>query len=661
MLDVSKYSFIDFSKVDQSSPLIYPPDSDISGALERDGMEFISNQYASVVEQICGAWNDEEVSKPNFLVNLIIYLRTGLLAEQYIKGEIESTKNSVDEILNSEPSNESKETLVYSLNMIKNARTQFKETYTNVKNTLNNFENNLTTDSKNVFVNECVESGIIKNTTEQKTKLLTIITDDIYELKDCIYRSIEKISEAVVYMERAIKTLNGESPDTVVDDFVIDPEMIDVINDKQINIPINGNNPIIRKEKYMAILTSNPEYTTLKNSMNTAIKNFVKNNPNSVKYSTTDAGKAVITLFFGETRDVELKDLAKICMETLNDADFVIDGIPVTVVKSSESYLVFEGEKTAVETAIKTKANDYPILAIVTNQVEEFDVDAIVTSIKNGIINVFVENRSTNMSDFSIILEKSGITVDENSVTGRVIVNNDKLTRYISELESQDIPNYDDLEPPEDDGDDSETTDTHTQALAAIVKVCKNVRDIVSKIIRMKRYNKPLLNGDLTTKLNAVGIGLERVNEDSITFTYSLEKYSETKKENSDDVVEDTDGAQYKETEDSEPVKSKTYYVADGDNAYRAAEWATDFDSTEESKEEDVYTQTEDVDYDESKTYYVEEAGGYRVTTDDDYTLGDENSRSFKPDVTYYEHSTVPGDPETVYKFKSDVTYYEKI
>lgn len=427
----------------------------------------------------------------------------------------------------------------------------------------------------------------------------------------------------------------------------------------------------------MAILTSNPEYTKLKTSMNTAIKNFVKNNPNSVKYSTTEAGKAVITLFFGETRDVELKDLAKICMETLNDADFVIDGIPVTVVKSSESYLVFEGEKAAVEAAIKTKATDYPILVIATNQVEEFNVDTIVTSIKNGIINAFVENRSANMSDFSIILEKSGITVDENSVTGRVIINNDKLTRYISELselESQIIPNYDVPESSTDDESDGDAdddadseTDTQTNYLETIINVCESVRDIVSQIIRMKRYNKPLLNGDLTTKLNAVGIGLERVNEDSITFTYSLEKYSETKKENPDDgvedpgVVEDADGAQYKETEDSEPVKEKTYYVADGDNAYRAAEWATDFDSTEESVEEDVYTPTEDPDYDENKTYYVEEAGGYRVTTDDDYTLGDENSRSFKPDVEYYEHSTVPGDPETVYQFKSDVTYYEKL
>lgn len=658
MLDVSKYSFIDFSKVDQSSPLTYPPDSDISGSLERDGVEFISNQYASVVEQVCDSWNNEEVSKPDFLVTLIIYLRTALLVEQYMKNEAESTKSGVDVILNSAPNAETKETLAYSLNMIKLSRDQFKVTYTTAKNTINTFVNNLTNESKTSFINECIEAGIIENTTEQKNILLTIITYDIYELKDCIYRAIEKISETVLYMERAVKTLNGESPDTVVDDFVIDPEMFVTNNGKQNNIPINGNNPIIRKEKYMAILTSNPDYVTLKTNMNTAIKNFVKNNPNSVKYSTNDAGKAVITLFFGEARDVELKDLAKICMETLNDADFVIEGIPVTVTKSSESYLVFEGEKAAVEAAIKTRAADYPILVIATNQVEDFDADAIVTSIKNGIINTFVENRSANMADFSIILEKSGITVDENSVTGRVIVNSDKLNRYISDLESQNIPNYDDLEAAEDDvvdEGDSET-DTHTKALAAIVKVCKAVRDIVSTIIRMKRYNKPLLNGVLTTKLNAIGIGLERVNEDSITFTYSLEKYSETKKENSDDDVE-----QYVETEDTDPVTSKTYYVADGDDTYRAAEWATDFDSSEETPDEDVYTPTEDSDYDESKTYYVEEAGGYRVTTNEDYDLGDEDSRSFKSGVTYYEHSTVPGDAVTVYSFKSGVTYYEKI
>lgn len=646
MLDVSKYSFIDFSKADQSSPLIYPPDSDISGALERDGMEFISNQYASVVEQICGAWNDEEVSKPNFLVNLIIYLRTGLLAEQYIKGEIESTKNSVDEILNSEPSNESKETLVYSLNMIKNARTQFKETYTNVKNTLNNFENNLTTDSKNAFVNECVESSIIKNTTEQKTKLLTIITDDIYELKECIYRSIEKISEAVVYMERAIKTLNGESPDTVVDDFVIDPEMIDTINDKQINISINGNNPIIRKEKYMAILTSNPEYTTLKTSMNAAIKNFVKNNPNSVKYSTTDAGKSVITLFFGEARDVELKDLAKICMETLNDADFVIEGIPVTVVKSSESYLVFEGEKAAVEAAIKRKANDYPILVIATNQTENFDLDQMVTDIKNNIIDTLVEHRSDM---FSYIFDPAGIKIDENSVTGRVIVNIDYLNRYINKLDKEGIivPNrFDDDET--NDGDEEQN-----EGYLNVVKVALiAVRDTVLPILRLKRKNKALLNTTFAEKLAAQNLGLERVNEDSVTFTYAIEVYSEDKK------VEPDSNEPYFLTKDSKPSIDKTYYIKNGEE-YEECSSDSYFDIFEEDTLVDVYTQTEDDNYVDGKTYYVEEAGGYRVTTNDDYVLGDEDSRSFKSGVTYYEHSTTPGDTIRERRFKAGVQYYE--
>ena len=646
MLDVSKYSFIDFSKVDQSSPLIYPPDSDISGALERDGMEFISNQYASVVEQICGAWNDKEVSKPNFLVNLIIYLRTGLLAEQYIKGEIESTKNSVDEILNSEPSNESKETLVYSLNMIKNARTQFKETYTNVKNTLNNFENNLTTDSKNAFVNECVESSIIKNTTEQKTKLLTIITDDIYELKDCIYRSIEKISEAVVYMERAVKTLNGESPDTVVDDFIIDPEMIDVINDKQNNIPNDGNNPIIRKEKYMAILTSNPEYTTLKNSMNAAIKNFVKNNPNSVKYSTTDAGKSVITLFFGEARDVELKDLAKICMETLNDADFVIEGIPVTVVKSSESYLVFEGEKAAVEAAIKRKANDYPILVIATNQTENFDLDQMVTDIKNNIIDTLVEHRSDM---FSYIFDPAGIKIDENSVTGRVIVNIDYLNRYINKLDKEGIivPNrFDDDET--NDGDEEQN-----EGYLNVVKVALiAVRDTVLPILRLKRKNKALLNTTFAEKLAAQNLGLERVNEDSVTFTYAIEVYSEDKK------VEPDSNEPYFLTKDSKPSIDKTYYIKNGEE-YEECSSDSYFDIFEEDTLVDVYTQTEDDNYVDGKTYYVEEAGGYRVTTNDDYVLGDEDSRSFKSGVTYYEHSTTPGDTIRERRFKAGVQYYE--
>ena len=646
MLDVSKYNFIDFSKAGQSSPLIYPPDSDISGSLERDGMEFISNQYASVVEQICGAWNDEEVSKPDFLVNLIIYLRTALLAEQYIKHEIESTKTGVDEILNSEPNNETTETLVYSLNMIKNVRTQFTETYTNVKNTLNTFINNLTADSKNSFINECVEAGIIENTTEQKTNLLTIITYDIYELKDSIYRAIEKISETIVYMERAVKTLNGESPDTVVDDFVIDPEMIDTINDKQNNIPSNGNNPIIRKEKYMAILTSNPDYVTLKTNMNTAIKNFVKNNPNSVKYSTNDAGKAVITLFFGEARDVELKDLAKICMETLNDADFVIEGIPVTVVKSSESYLVFEGEKAAVEAAIKRKANDYPILVIATNQTENFDLDQMVTDIKNNVIDTLVEHRSDM---FSYIFDPAGIKVDENSVTGRVIVNIDYLNRYINKLDKEGIvvPNrFDDDETNDDDEEQNE-------GYLNVVKVALiAVRDTVLPILRLKRKNKALLNTTFAEKLAAQNLGLERVNEDSVTFTYAIEVYSEDKK------VEPDSNEPYFLTKDSKPSIDKSYYIKNGEK-YEECSSDSYFDIFEEDTLVDVYTPTEDDNYVDGKTYYVEEAGGYRVTTGNDYVLGDEDSRSFKSGVTYYEHSTTPGDTIRERRFKAGVQYYE--
>ena len=646
MLDVSKYNFIDFSKAGQSSPLIYPPDSDISGSLERDGMEFISNQYASVVEQICGAWNDEEVSKPDFLVNLIIYLRTALLVEQYVKNEIESTKTGVDEILNSEPSNETKETLVYSVNMIKNVRTQFTETYTNVKNTLNTFENNLTTDSKNSFVNECVEAGIIENTSEQKTNLLTIITYDIYELKDAIYRAIEKISETIVYMERAVKTLNGESPDTVVDDFVIDPEMIDVINDKQNNIPNDGNNPIIRKEKYMAILTSNPDYVTLKTNMNTAIKNFVKNNPNSVKYSTTDAGKSVITLFFGEARDVELKDLAKICMETLNDADFVIEGIPVTVVKSSESYLVFEGEKAAVETAIKRKANDYPILVIATNQTENFDLDQMVADIKNNVIDTLVEHRS---DVFSYIFDPAGIKIDENSVTGRVIVNIDYLNRYINKLDEEGIVVPNRLDDDETNDDDEEP---HEGYLNVVKVALIAIRDTVLPILRLKRKNKALLNTTFVEKLAAQNLGLERVNEDSVTFTYAIEVYSEDKK------VDPNSNEPYFLTRDSKPSIDKTYYIKNGEE-YEECSSDSYFDIFEEDTLVDVYEPTKDDNYVDGKTYYVEEAGGYRVTTNNDYVLGDEDSRSFKSGVTYYEHSTTPGDTIRERRFKAGVQYYE--
>ena len=178
------------------------------------------------------------------------------------------------------------------------------------------------------------------------------------------------------------------------------------------------------------------------------------------------------------------------------------------------------------------------------------------------------------------------------------------------------------------------------------------IRDTVLPILRLKRKNKALLNTTFAEKLAAQNLGLERVNEDSVTFTYAIEVYSEDKK------VDPDSNEPYFLTRDSKPSIDKTYYIKNGEE-YEECSSDSYFDIFEEDTLVDVYTPTEDDNYVDGKTYYVEEAGGYRVTTNNDYVLGDEDSRSFKSGVTYYEHSTTPGDTIRERRFKAGVQYYE--
>ena len=180
----------------------------------------------------------------------------------------------------------------------------------------------------------------------------------------------------------------------------------------------------------MGVLTSSAEYTAFVTEMNTAIKNFVILHPNAVKYSKTDNGKSLITLFYGQERDVNLKKIADTIDTTLNDASFEIDGLPVTPIKANNNIIVFEGNTAAVEAAI-ARSNNYPVLKVLSDQEISVDVNDLVSTIIN-MVNKLVRNRSSIPESY---LRKGGITIDENSKSyGRLKINASTLKAYLDEL-----------------------------------------------------------------------------------------------------------------------------------------------------------------------------------------------------------------------------------
>jgi hypothetical protein len=446
----------------------------------------------------------------------------------------------------------------------------------------------------------------------------------------------------------------------------------------------------------MSTLTSSPEYTTFKTAMNVAISNFIKQHPESVKYVKKDDGKSQITLFYGRDRDIDLKKIAEICMNTGNDNDFLIDGVTMNVIHATDSIIVFEGVTATIEAEIKS--SDYTILSILTKQVVDFDTAAIVTKVKSDIITPLVINRSTI---FESIQRPAGIEVIENKpfeakertdlIRGKVIIDADKLNTYLKSLTESGVP--DDVPPssPDSDvGDDSVSSDntvkdtTIIEAKKALIKI----RDAVLEVVRMRAYNKELLIGDLSTKLEAEKLWLERVTETSIVLTYDCSTYSETKKVKEEEVEEgdDDETTEYTLTSDPSYVDSKTYYVSDGADGYREAQ-DSDFDLTPETTAQmvDVYNETEDPAYDESKTYYVSDgADGYTEAQDSNFTLTPETTAqmvdvynettdpAYVDSKTYYVSDGADGyteaqesdftvDPDTTdVSFTVGTTYYEK-
>lgn len=395
------------------------------------------------------------------------------------------------------------------------------------------------------------------------------------------------------------------------------------------------------------LTTSSREYTTFKNGMNVAISNFINQHQSSVKCVKKPNGKTNITLFYGRERDVDLKKIAETCMNTENDSDFVIDGITMTIIHATDSVIVFEGKTDTIEAEIKANPNAYPVLTILTNQVIDFNVDAIADSVETDVVDALAKKRS-ELTDTD--RRNAGITVVENHVIaeeatntltkGKIIINNDMLTKFIDVLTKNEI-----------EGKKTKLT---------------KVKTAVDKIYCMQKYNKDLLISDFENALAEKSIWMERINTSGITFKYDVRKYSETQA--SKEPVEEP--TSFVETSDVEYVSGKTYYVAVPDTdpvEYRKAV-ESDFDKTPVMEEHEVqnYVETEDTDVNPEKTYYVAVPGTnpveYRAAESSDFTDVDETPM-FSDGVIYYELVTTneqrPSSTEFEYHFRRGVTYYE--
>ena len=415
----------------------------------------------------------------------------------------------------------------------------------------------------------------------------------------------------------------------------------------------------------MGVLTSSAEYTTFVTEMNTAIKNFVKNHGSAVKYSKTENGKSLITLFYGRERDTDLRKIADTIATTLNDASFEIDGLPVTPIKANESVIVFEGDTTAIESAVNS-SNEYPILKVLTEQEVSFgDVSDIGNSIISNIIGNIARNRSSIPESY---FKAANITIDENSNTyGRIGINVPKLDSYLKTLteriekeqaeidelsETESEPTVQAESEPSVQAESPVTITTSTQLLEVKTKF-EQILEQSNEVLRIRNKKKSLLTGELETYLASRNVRFERVTAESFVIAYSLEDYSEYF-----DIKTDEE---YSLTNDDEPVKGKTYYLrdeaSDGNVTYRQA-INTDFDTNYYDGEfEEVDKETET--YDSNTTYYVDIPG-----VD---VLGPENPSAYRPAVVG-ENSDDPGDSDfdidpdsNEVSFSDDETYYKKI
>lgn len=236
------------------------------------------------------------------------------------------------------------------------------------------------------------------------------------------------------------------------------------------------------------VLTSSREYGELVAGFNANIEAFIKSNPTMVKYDTSEDGFTYIVLDNASARDKNLKKIADLVNNTVNDVDFKIGDIPCEIVYATPSILKFKGVTTAVNTALSEVAADSPIAVVKAKSLVDVTIpETLVKDITDFMFD-FISNQSAR-SEMS--LKKTGMTFYQYDKKGHITFDVEKI------------------------GKNSEMSDVNTK--------------IVLPIMRLFERNKTLITTDLSKALEKKGVYLERVNSQSIVLAYLMRIYDEEK------------------------------------------------------------------------------------------------------------------------------------
>lgn len=236
------------------------------------------------------------------------------------------------------------------------------------------------------------------------------------------------------------------------------------------------------------VLTSSREYENLVAGFNANIEAFIKSNPTMVKYDTSEDGFTYIVLDNASVRDKNLKKIADLVNNTVNDVDFKIGDIPCEIVYATPSILKFKGVTTAVNTALSEVAADSPIAVVKAKSLVDVTIpETLVKDITDFMFD-FISNQSAR-SEMS--LKKTGMTFYQYDKKGHITFDVEKI------------------------GKNSEMSDVNTK--------------IVLPIMRLFERNKTLITTDLSKALEKKGVYLERVNSQSIVLAYLMRIYDEEK------------------------------------------------------------------------------------------------------------------------------------
>ena len=586
------YSFINFLALDGSSPLVYPPNEDITDSFNGEtGQRSISNTNENLSE-LNNYLVSNEFNAVNFLETYIIFLRTFELADQYMSVESANIQDSVDEIIELKESDAPIdpsliETYATALDQCTSFRDALKTNYLKIKTIAETLKTNLQSEEYGQrFIDGCVNAQLIQDTPEARNHLQNQFVSDSTKFKTYAYSFVEKMADISVTLDRTIKRLKDEPYENIVNDFVIDP---DTISGKQNNITTNGSNSLIHKEKYMNVKTSSPEYTAQVEELNKAINLFIKKFPEYVIVTDDDEGKTQITLFYGKTRNVELKKLASRCANTVNDDDYVIGNLPVKIIVADDSVIKFEGKSSEVDAAIKSIGDSSPLVNLIQRSGNHvtFNERTIGNKLATA-LEVFILEKATYTDT---MYREAGIDFATAGLYTRLSVQLDKLIKFIKKW----TVIYDtELDEPSENGKDIGPKLSEFEAL----------RDFAIEVIRVRSAKVPKVMDKLVevverTDVPKFGkIKLEMISDNGLVI--GCERAV---------VYPETDSEDTPTPPVVNPPQLDPYILVDTNTVVVPVE---------------------------GTNYYKKVGSEYILCTNDDFILGDEDSRSWKDGVNYY-------------------------